>query len=209
MNRQPVITISREFGSGGREIGERIANELGIQYYDRKLIDIAAEQSGLSPDFIRDNEQKITNSFLFNISVSGYYSGNAFARDNLLPEDKLFLTQAKIIQDIADREACVIVGRCADYILRKNSDCLNIFIYSDKESKIKRAVAEYGIDPAKAAGILDKQDKARANHYNHYTGNTWGDKGNYHLCLHSGFLGADKIVSMVVSLFRDEAASPR
>jgi cytidylate kinase len=198
MANKIVITISREFGSGGRRIGERVAERLGIPFYDKKLIGIAAEQSGLSAEFIEDHEQKIHNSFLFNIAVSGFYSGNVFNKDTLLPEDQLFLTQTKIIRELAETQSCVIVGRCADYILRGRSDAFHVFVFSDMVHKIDRAVREYGLDPAKAEAELKKRDKARANHYNHYTGRNWGETHNYHLSANSDYLGAENLAEMIV-----------
>lgn len=200
MHKKIVITISREYGSGGRRIGERVAERLGISFYDKKLINIAAEESGLSPEFIETHDQKINNSFLFNIAVSGYYSGNVFNRNNLLPEDKLFLTQTNIIRALAEKESCVIVGRCADYILRDRDDCFNVFVYSDMAHKIERAIREYGMALDKAEVELKKRDKARNNHYNHYTGQDWGQIRNYHLSVNSDFVGADNVVDMIVNV---------
>jgi cytidylate kinase len=200
MKQNIVITISREFGSGGRRIGEKVAQRLGVPFYDKKLIGIAAEQSGLSAEFIEDHEQKIHNSFLFNIAVSGFYSGNVFNKDTLLQEDKLFLTQTKIIRELAETQSCVIVGRCADYILRGHEGAFHAFIYSDMASKVNRAVHEYGLDPAKAEAEIKRRDKARANHYNHYTGRDWGEIHNYHLSAHSDYVGAENLVDMIVGV---------
>jgi cytidylate kinase len=203
MQGKIVITISREFGSGGRRIGEKVAQRLGIPFYDKKLIGIAAEQSGLSTEFIENHEQKIHNSFLFNIAVSGFYSGNVFNKDTLLPEDQLFLTQTKIIRELAEKQSCVIVGRCADYILRGYEGSFHTFIYSDMASKVNRAVQEYGLDPAKAEVEIKRRDKARANHYNHYTGRSWGEIHNYHLSANSDYVGAENLVEMMVSAVKD------
>lgn len=200
MEKKILITISREFGSGGRRIGERVAEELGIAFYDKKLINIVAEKSGLSMDFIKDHEQKINNSFLFNIAVGGYYAGHAFNSENLIPEDRLFLTQTKIIKELAEKESCVIVGRCADYILRDTPDCINVFLYSDMEDRVKRAVEEYGVPAETAQAELKKKDRARNNHYTHYTGEKWGDIHNYHLAAHTDYLGADIVVKLITKL---------
>ncbi|MDL2233499.1 cytidylate kinase-like family protein [Ruminococcaceae bacterium OttesenSCG-928-L11] len=203
LNKKTIITISREHGSGGRKIGERIAAELGISFYDKKLINIVAEQSGLSMEFIENHEQKINNSFLFNIAVSGYYSGNIFNKESLLPEDKIFLTQTKIIRDLAEKESCVIVGRCADYILKDREDCFNVFIFSDLESRKKRAVTEYGFNGDTVESELKKADKARNNHYSHYTGQDWGQLKNYHLAVNSDFVGFDNVVDMIVQIAKN------
>jgi cytidylate kinase len=200
MGQNMVITISREYGSGGRRIGEKVAQRLGVPFYDKKLIGIAAEHSGLSAEFIEDHEQKIHNSFLFNIAVSGFYAGNVYNKDTLLPEDKLFLTQTKIIRELAETQSCVIVGRCADYILRGHEGAFHAFIYADMASKVNRAVHEYGLDPAKAEAEIKRRDKARANHYNHYTGRSWGEIHNYHLSAHSDYIGAENLAELIVGI---------
>jgi len=197
--KKTVITISREYGSGGREIGANVARRLGIPFYDRKLINLAAEKSGLSHQFIEEREQKINSKFLISIAISNY-SGSVFSRNSLLPEDKLFLTQSKVIRDIAARESCVIVERCADYILGRMEGLLNVFLYSDHANRMERAVREYGLNPATAEAALKQKDRARRNHYNHYTGQVWGELHNYHLAANTDYLGHDKVVGMIVEM---------
>ncbi len=195
--RKIVVTISREFGSGGRKIGELLAQSLGISFYDKALIDMAAEKSGLSKEFIESREQQMNSSLLYMLTMNNYYSNAMLSKDILSPQDSLFITQGKLIKSIAEKESCVIVGRCADYILRKRDDCLNLFIYADMENKVKRAVEEYGIAPDNAENELRKNDKARATHYHHYTGRSWGDVHNYHMCLSSSMLGVEGTAAML------------
>lgn len=197
MDKKIVVTISREFGSGGRIIGSRVAEKLGIPFYDRKIIELSAEKSGLAVSFVENTEQKIKNKFLHNLAFGSYYMGADLGGMQLSLSDKLFIATCDIIRRLADEGSCVIVGRCADYVLKDRKDAINIFIYSDIESKTRRAVEEYGIAPDKAAAEVQKNDKYRANHYNYYTERTWGDKANYHLCLNSGFLGIENTVDII------------
>ena len=180
MDKKVIVTISREYGSGGRIIGSKVAEKLGIPFYDRIIIELSAEKSGLAVSFVENTEQKIKNKFLHNLAFGG-----------------------EIIRNLAEEGSCVIVGRCADYVLKKRDDVINIFVYSDLEHKTQRAIAEYGIEPDKAAAEVQKTDKYRANHYNYYTEQTWGDKNNYHLCLNSGFLGVDNTVDIIVDAVKD------
>lgn len=197
MDKKIVVTISREFGSGGRVIGSRVAEKLGIPFYDRKIIELSAEKSGLAVSFVENTEQKIKNKFLHNLAFGGYYMGADLGGMQLSLSDKLFIATCDIIRRLADEGSCVIVGRCADYVLKDRKDAINIFIYSDIESKTRRAVEEYGIAPDKAASEVQRNDKYRSNHYNYYTERNWGDKANYHLCLNSGFLGIDNTVDII------------
>lgn len=203
MDKKVIVTISREYGSGGRIIGSKVAEKLGIPFYDRKIIELSAEKSGLAVSFVENTEQKIKNKFLHNLAFGGYYMGADLGAAQLSLPDKLFIATCEIIRNLAEEGSCVIVGRCADYVLKKRDDVINIFVYSDLEHKTQRAIAEYGIEPDKAAAEVQKTDKYRANHYNYYTEQTWGDKNNYHLCLNSGFLGVDNTVDIIVDAVKD------
>ena len=198
MNKKVIVTISREYGSGGKVIGRKVAEKLGIAFYDRKIIEMTAEKSGLAISFIENTEQKIKNKFLHNLAFGGYCAGADITAAQLSLPDKLFIATCDIIRHIADEGSCVIVGRCADYVLKDRKDVIDIFVYADKEYKCKRAIEEYGIAPDNVESEVVKADKYRANHYNYYTERTWGDKTNYHLCLNSGFLGIDKTVDVIV-----------
>jgi len=196
MNRR-VITISRQCGSGGRYIGERLAKELGISCYDEKLMDMVAKESGFALDFVEEKGERITGSLLFNIASSLSYASNVFSGSGMSLQDEIYFIQNKIIRELAEKESCVIVGRCADYVLRDRKDCLHVFIYADEESKLERAVKNYGMPEKEAGSILKKKDKARYNHYKYYTDREWGMAQNYDLCLNSGLFGIDGCVEMI------------
>lgn len=139
---QIIITIAREFGSGGHQVGEELAHKMGISFYDKELIDIVARESGYPLEFVENHDQKITNSLLYDLVMQNY----AYTKENLPPLDALFVTQSEVIKDIADKESCVIVGRCADYILKDNPNCIHIFIHANKENRIKRLMDKYDMD---------------------------------------------------------------
>ncbi len=185
-----VITIAREYGSGGRYIGRLLAEKLGINFYDKELIKKVAEETGLSMEYIEQNEQKRTNLDAFN---NGYYIG-------LTNADELFLKESEIIKKIAKKESCVIIGRCADFILKENKNITKIFIYSDTEHKIKRATKYYGLAKEKAEKEIERKNKLRANHYKHYTGEIWGKLENYDIVLNSDTLGVEKSANMLVEI---------
>ena len=194
-----IITIGRQFGSGGRAIGEQLAAKLGISFYDKELISLAAKESGINPEVFENVDEKAANSLLYSISMGMYNFGSGFSAMGDLPvNDKLYLLQHKIIKDISERESCVIVGRCADYVLRDNPYCVNIFIYADMEYRKREAVMKHGIDEARAEHIINKTDKSRANYYSFYSGNKWGMAENYDLCVNSSKLSEDKIVELII-----------
>ncbi len=203
MEKKIIVTISREYGSGGREIGRGVAEKLGIAFYDREIIGLAAEKSGLSVNFVEDIEQKIKNKFLHNIAFGGFMMGADVTATQLSLPDKLFIATCDIIRSLADEGSCVIVGRCADYVLKDRADTINIFVYADIEHKAKRIAERQNIEIAKAMSESKKYDKYRKNHYDYYTEREWGDRENYHLCLNSGFLGVDKTVDIIVDAVKD------
>lgn len=188
-----IITISREFGSGGRKIGEEVAKKLGINYYDKQIIDKAAQDSGLSPDFIEKEEQTFSNSILFNLATSG----GQFGVGGTSLVDRIYVSESKAIKDFAENGSCVIVGRCADYVL-KESNCFNVFVYADEQFKTKRIVEEYGFERRQASKLIKTRDKTRARHYNYYCDRIWGDRKNYHLLVNSGAFGIDKSVDLII-----------
>ncbi len=203
MDKKVIITISREFGSGGRLIGKKVAALLGIDFYDRTIMEMSAEKSGLAVSFVENTEQKIKNKFLHNLAFGGYYMGADVTSTQLSLPDKLFIATCDIIRQLADKGSCVIVGRCADYVLKDRDDVINIFIYADMEHKVKRAIEQYELKPDRAANEVAKNDKHRANHYNYYTEQKWGKKSNYHLCLNSGFLGIDNTAQIIADAVKD------
>lgn len=194
-----VITIGRELGSGGRSIGKLVAEKLGVPYYDRELIDQAAKESGLSPDFIEQNEQAITGSFLYNLAMGNSYTYGmlGLSGSNTLPLTmQVFLAQQKVILEYA-KEPCVLVGRCSDFILREREDIFKVFIYSDMEKRIERAIERYGCDRKKAVDLINKSDKGRGRHYSTFTDWDWGDRSNYDLLLNSGAIGIERAAEII------------
>lgn len=188
-----IITISREFGSGGRKIGEEVAKKLGINYYDKAIIDTAAQASGLSPEFIEKEEQTFSNSILFNLATSG----GQFGVGGTSLVDRIYVSESKAIKDFADKGPCVIVGRCADYVLRDRR-CFNVFVYADEEFKTNRVMEEHQIDKKQAIRMIKARDKTRARHYNYYCDRLWGERKNYHLLVNSAAFGIDKAVQMII-----------
>ena len=192
-----TITISRQYGSGGRYIGKKLSEKLGIPCYDEKLIDMVAKESGFAQDFVAEKGERMTGSLLFNIASSLSYANNILSGNGMSLQDEIYFIQNRIIKDLAEKGSCVIVGRCADYILRERKDVLNIFIYADMESKMERAVTYFGLEKENVSAILKKKDKARSNHYKYYTDQEWGMASNYDLSLNSGILGIDGCVEMI------------
>ena len=194
-----IITIGRQFGSGGRAIGEALAKKLGIAFYDKELISLAAKESGMNPEIFDSVDEKAANSLLYSLSMGLYNFGSGFSAMGDLPvNDQLYLLQHKIIKEIAEKESCVIVGRCADYILRENPACVNIFIYADMNFRKREAVKKHGIDEARAEHIITKTDKSRANYYSFYSGQKWGMAENYHLCINSSVISEENIVDLII-----------
>lgn len=185
--KQIVITLSREYGSGGRYIGRLIAEKMGIGFYDKSIIIGMAEKTGFSQDFIEDNEQRRGILSAFN---NGYYNG-------LSNGDELFIKETEMIKEIADKKSCVIIGRCADYVLKNRDNVIRVFIYGNIEDKIQRAVTYYGLNPENAEKIIRKTDRERALHYKHYTDKEWSDKANYDICFNSGFLGVEETAEAI------------
>lgn len=195
--KKRIVTISRQCGSGGRYIGEQLAKELGVPCYDEKLMDMVAKESGFALDFVEEKGERITGSLLFNIASSLTYASNVLSGNGMSLQDEIYFIQNRIIKELAEKEPCVIVGRCADYVLREREDCLNVFIHADEKSKLERAVKYYDMPEKDAPMILKKKDKARYNHYKYYTDLDWGMASNYDLCLNSGLLGIDGCVKVI------------
>jgi len=195
-----IYTIGREFGSGGKKVGEKLAAKLGIKLYDKELLQQAAKDSGFCEEIFENHDEKPTNSFLYSLvmdtySVSGY-SAAPFLDMPL--NHKVFLAQFETIKKIAERESCVIVGRCADYALSDNPDCINVFIHADMDKRIKNVSKNLNITENKARDIINKTDKQRASYYNYYTSKKWGDSKSYNLSLDAGKLGTDNCVEMIL-----------
>lgn len=191
-----VITINREYGSGGRYIGELLAKKLGIKLYDKNLITMVSDESGLSASYIEEKEQSITGTLLANFN-SQYYN-------NLSNDDNLFIAESNAIKEIAKRESCVIVGRCADYVLKDEENVFKIFVYSDDEGKVKRAVTYYGLDEKTALKEIHKINKAREKHYNHYTGMEWKDLEHYDFTINVDKFGIEQAVEMIEKIITEK-----
>lgn len=196
-----VITISREYGSGGHQAGKQLARQLGIAFYDKELITLAAQESHFSEEFISQNEQKLPSSLLYQMILQDY---EAPLDKSLSYDDALFVTQSRIIRRIASEKPCVIVGRCANYILKNRPNTISIFLYADMPHKISRAVVEYGIPAAKAPDIIASTDKSRSDHYFHYTGLQWGDSRNYHITFDTGIIPIAQVTEIIRNLLQKE-----
>ena len=187
-----IITISREFGSGGRFIGEEVAKKLGIAYYDKNIIGQIAEKSGLSPEYIQENAELSPKKGLFAYAFSGRdITGKSV-------EDMVYEAQRNIILDLAEKEPCVIIGRNADYILKDRDDVLNVFIHGDMPEKIKRITGLYNVKEKEAVKMMADTDKRRRTNYNFYTDQNWGKTSNYTLCLNSSQLGYDRCEMIIM-----------
>ena len=189
-----IITISREFGSGGRSIGKAVAEKLGYKYYDRELIEKVADKTGFSREYIEEQGEYSPTT------VSFAYSFVGRGINGVSTEDYLWSAQRKVILELADQEPCVIVGRCADYILKGRDDCLNIFIHANKKSREERIVKLYGATDKSPEKRLQEKDKKRKINYKYYTEQDWGMSQNYHLSLDSSEIGMDKCVDMIIDL---------
>ncbi len=193
-----VITISRQYGSGGREIGSKLAAKYGVPFYDNELITRAAKESGYAEAAFHNAETKATNSLLYSIAMGMSAYGNqenGFTQLSL--DDRIYLAQSKVIRKVAEEGPCVIVGHCADYILKEYKNVVNIFVYADMDFRLDRAIRLDNLDPAKAESEIIKKDKRRANYYNYHSGEKWGKVTNYHLAVDSGFIGIDNTVDCI------------
>ena len=188
-----VITIARTYGSGGRLIGREVAAKLGYASYDRELIELAAKECGFSPDFIRANEQRATFGFFANLASQGF----SYSKDTLPPTDMVFVAQCKVIQDVAAKENCVIVGRCADYVLRDLDTCLHVFIRSTPEDARHRVTTYYGVSADKAENEIKRINRQRAAHCRRYTDRVWGAAENYDMTLNTARFGVDGCTDLI------------
>ncbi|WP_295216523.1 cytidylate kinase-like family protein [Ruminococcus sp.] len=186
---QPVITISRQHGSGGREIGRKLAEQLGIPFYDNELIEQAAASSSIDKSFFENAETSGTSDLIRHLSEG--------VRHDLSVEDKVFLHQAQLIRQIASQGPCVIVGRCADYVLKDRKNVVKAFVYADLDSRQYRIAHIYQESDEKALNSIEKTDKKREHYYNFYSGQKFGDAANYDICLDSGVIGIDKCIEIL------------
>ena len=195
----PIICISREYASGGREIGKQVAKVLNLPFYDRTIVEGAAVQSGLSAEFIAQVEQKFRGSMLFTLSMAGHTvtpAGESLA-------DQVFAAQREVITKAAQNGPCVIVGRCADYILRNHPNLFTVFISADDDFRKARAVSHYRVPEKEAQKTLRIMDKQRSRHYHYYTDRTWGDRGLYHMTLNASRLSPELCVELIVKAVQE------
>lgn len=198
MKQTRIICIGRQFGSGGREIGEKLAQTLSVRYYDKDLLKIAAQESGIIPELFEQADEKPINSLLYVLSIgsqgqSSFLSGYG----DYLTNDKLFLFQSNAIRKLAEREPCVIIGRCADHILRERTDVLRVFIHAPLAWRTQRIMRMYQLDEAVARSLIKKTDKQRAHYYSFFTDLSWGSAESYHICLNSAALSPDGCVKLL------------
>jgi cytidylate kinase len=201
-----IITIGRQFGSGGREIGIKVAEYFGIQFYDKELLTRAAKESGFAQEMIQDHDERPTTSFLYNLVMDTYSFGyNSSSFVDMPISHKIFLAQFDTIKKIADEGPCVIVGRCADYALADYKNVVNVFIHADEEDKIQRVMERYPdiTTRDKALEMLLKKDKQRQSYYNYYSSKKWGRSDTYDLTINSSCLGVDGTVKLITQFVED------
>ncbi|MBQ8327382.1 MAG: cytidylate kinase-like family protein [Lachnospiraceae bacterium] len=195
-----IITIGRQFGSAGHEIGERLAKHYGIKFYDKDLLTRAAKESGFCEEMIKIHDERPTNSFLYNLVMDTYSFGyNSSSFVDMPISQKVFLAQFDTIKKIADEGPCVIVGRCADYALADYKNCINIFIHANEENKIKRVMEKFDLSEQKAKDMMIKKDKQRQSYYNYYSSKKWGRSDNYDISINSSKLGIEGTVNLLIS----------
>ena len=194
-----VITIGRECGSGGRLIGNRLAEKLNIKCYDKELLTLAAKKSGLCEDIFESHDEKPTSSFLYSLVMDTYSFGYSSAGFTDMPMNhKIFLAQFEAIKKLASEGPCVMVGRCADYALADNPDCFSVFVHANLDWRINRIAQKYNKNAKEAKDMINKTDKSRSSYYNYYTNKKWGSADSYNLCLDSSKLGIDGTAKAII-----------
>ena len=199
MKTNTIITIGREYGSAGREIGYKVAEAFGIKLYDKEMLARAAKESGICEEIFQSHDEKPTNSFLYSLVMDTYsmgYSGNTYT--DMPINHKVFLAQFDAIKKIADEGPCILVGRCADYALESYPNVVSVFIHADLQSRIRRIARLYDLTDAKAKDVIVKTDKKRASYYNYYTNKKWSDAESYELCLTSSELGIEGTAQAII-----------
>lgn len=196
--RHFIINIGRQLGSGGRSIAAILAKHYGITAYDRNLIELAAKESGLSQEFFENADEKKSHGFFHSLFSARAATNALGGGDSYLSNDALFKVQSDIIRDLAERESCIFVGRCADYILREHPRCINLFFTANLEDRIARMANEKGITPEQAEELIERTDRRRADYYNFYSGKTWGAAESYDLCINTSHLGHEATAKMLI-----------
>lgn len=201
MSKKIIVTIARQYGSGGREIGERVAALLGIPLYDRQLITDAAAKGSLNEEIIRSADESAANSLLYTLAMGSNHYGTAMHFGYKMPlNDKLFILQSEVIKGYAEEGSCVIIGRCADYVLKDDHDVFRLFIYGDLEHRQERIKERHPeIKPSQIIDVINKTDKRRASYYNFYTGNKWGKYDNYDMAVNSSTFGVEETANIIAA----------
>jgi cytidylate kinase len=208
------ITISREYGSGGHHIGKMVAEKMGYKFYDKELIALSAEESGLAPEFVEKTEQNLPSGWFYNLMLGSSYTAGSYSSiqtttPQILPlADQVFNAQRKTIVSLAQKGPCVIVGRCADYILKSSElidccDIMDVFLYAELETEIKRAIELHNVPENEAKKFVIQTNKRRANHYNTFTENTWGDRLNYDLMLNTTYIANEVSTDIICQYARE------
>lgn len=200
MAEKKIITIGRQFGSGGKQIGEALAEKMNIPFYDKELLKEAAKDSGICEEIFDSFDEKPTNSFLYSLVMDPYSLG--FGSSTELPlNHKVFLAAFDTIKNLAEKDgSCVFVGRCADYALRDLDNVVNVFLYADMEDRAARIAKKYNISESKAKDMIKKEDKARASYYNYYTSKRWGEMKGYDICINTSKYGIDKTIDLLYDI---------
>lgn len=199
--KKSIITIERQYGSGGSIIGKLAAEKLGVNCYNRQILEMTAEKCGISAEYLESAEESVPTSFLYSLLLSANPARTV--EDNLPLSDKVFLMESRIISEIAEKEqSFVIVGRCGSYILEEKG-CFSVFIYAPREARLQRAIEEYGLPANKAESIMKKADKRRESFFNVNTGRSWQDKDTYTLCLNSAELGDELCAEIIVKAYKE------
>jgi len=197
MNKNYFITIGRQFGSNGHTIGKMLAKKLDIAFYNKELINIASEKSGLGKEFFENADEKSSHSLLGGLFGLRSSILDEVYSNNYLCNETLFNIQSEVIRDISKQQSTVFVGRCADYILKDELNCINIFIYADMPERIKRISENYNLSEKESQSLIQKTDKQRAAYYNYYTSKEWGKAISYHLCINSSLLKLDETINLI------------
>lgn len=197
MEQKIVINIGRQFGSGGRIIGEKLSTLMDIPFFDKELILIASQESGLGKEFFENFDEKSSHSIFGGLfGLRGAFS-DEMVPNNFLNNETLFKIQSDVIRNLAEKQSCIFVGRCADYVLKDHPHCLNLFVCADIDDRIKRIAEKEHLTENKAKELIEKTDKKRASYYNYYSNKVWGAASSYHLCINSSFLGIDESVDFI------------
>lgn len=196
MKKNLVITLERQYGSGGLNIGKLVAQKLGIPCYHKEILEKAAETCNIPKEYLESTQENVSQSFLYQLSMASKTGKNI---DNFISKSAvLYQETSKIIKEMAENGSCVIIGRCADYVLKDMENCFHVFIYATMENRMKRVVEEYGVNSSSAEYIINKNDKRRETFYNGNTNHTWGIKEHYNICLNSGKFGIEKCADMII-----------